>query len=44
MDCRVAYFEPTNNVLEVRYGIFFFFGSYCSYTTKNLAVKVTALR
>ena len=26
MDCRVVYFEPTNNVLEVRYGNFVFDG------------------
>ena len=23
MDCRVVYFEPTNNILEVRYGNYF---------------------
>ena len=26
MDCHIVYFEPTNNVLEVRYGNFVFDG------------------
>ena len=41
MDCRVAYFEPTNNVVEVRFGNFF--DGYSIIVTKNFGSFVCSI-